>query len=121
MHLNHAIETTTRPLFALYIVWHPSNENGGKVADLLRRHFGRDRHRSIAGDPGLSVIYRSEIEPGALVPLSIDWDEAEITAVVVLVDSVFARDTDGVDGGKPIDTSEDQANADCGDFDIGKP
>ena len=87
------MEKTTRPLFALYIVWHPSNENGGKVADLLRRHFGRDRHRSIAGDPGLSVIYRSEIASGALVPLSIDWDEAETTAVVVLVDSTLAGDT----------------------------
>ena len=87
------METTLRPLFALYIVWHPSNENGSKIADLLRRHFGRDRHRSIAGDPGLSVIYRSEIAPGELVPLSIDWDEAETTAVVVLVDSALAGDT----------------------------
>ena len=93
MHLNQAMETTTRPLFALYIVWHPSNENAGKVADLLRRHFGRDRHRSIAGDPGLSVIYRSEIAPGELAPLPTDWDEAETTAVVVLVDSALAGDT----------------------------
>ena len=86
------METTTRPLFALYIVWHPSNEDGVKVADLLRRHFGPDRHRNIAGDPGLSVLYRREIAPSERVPLSIDWDEAEITAVVVLVDSALASD-----------------------------
>ena len=85
------METTTRPLFALYIVWHPLNVNGGRVADLLRRHFGRDRHRNVAGDPGLSVIYRRETAPGELVPLSIDWDEAETTAVVVLMDSALAR------------------------------
>ena len=86
------METTTRPLFALYIVWHPLNVNGAKVADLLRRHFGRDRHRNIAGDPGLSVIYRCATGPGELVPLSVDWDDAENTAVVVLIDAVLARD-----------------------------
>ncbi len=86
------METTTGPLFALYIVWHPSNVSGGKVADLLRRHFGRDRHRNIAGDSGLSVIYRRATAPGELVPLSIDWDEAESTAVVALVDSALTVD-----------------------------
>lgn len=86
------METTTRPLFALYIVWHPLNVNGGKVADLLRKHFGRDRHRNVAGDPGLSVIYRCAIAPGELVPLSIDWDDAETTAVVVLMDSALTCD-----------------------------
>ena len=86
------METTTRPLFTLYIVWHPSNVSGGKLAGLLRGHFGRDRHRNIAGDPGLSVIYRREIAPNELVPLSIDWDEAETTAVVVLVDAALTAD-----------------------------
>ena len=84
----------TRPLFALYVVWHPSNENGCDLADVLRRHFGRDRHGNIAGDHGLSVIYRHEIAPGELVPLSVDWDEAETTAVVVLVDSALAGNTE---------------------------
>ena len=88
------METTTRPLFALYVVWHPSNVNGGKLAELLRRHCSRDRHRNIAGEPGLSVIYRSATAPRELVPLSIDWDEAATTAVVVLVDSQLTRDQD---------------------------
>ena len=39
----------------------------------------------------MSVIYRRETAPGELVPLSIDWDEAETTAVVVLMDSALAR------------------------------
>ena len=84
------METANSPLFSLYIVWHPSNVSGAKVADLLRTHFGRNRHRYIVGDPGLSVIYRRETAPGKLAPLSIDWDEAETTAVVVLVDSALA-------------------------------
>ena len=89
---NSAMETTPRPLFALYIVWHPSYTTGGRVADLLRRHFGGDRHRDVAGEPGLSVLYRREVAPGESEPFSIDWDEAEMTATIVLVDSALAGD-----------------------------
>ena len=63
------------------------------MADLLRRHLGHDRHRNVAGNPGVSVLYRSEIVPATLVPLTIDWDEADTTAVVVLVDSALAGDS----------------------------
>lgn len=86
------MEATTRPLFSLYVVWYPSNADGTQVADLLRRHFGHNRHRSVAGNPGLGVLYRSEIVPGGDAPLAIDWDEAETTAAVVLVDSALAGD-----------------------------
>ena len=86
------MEATTRPLFALYVVWHPSNASGAELADLLRRHFGYDRHRNVAGNPRVSVLYRSEIVPAGVVPLAIAWDEAETTAVVVLVDSALAGD-----------------------------
>ncbi len=41
----------------------------------------------------MSVLYRHEIAPGELVPLSVDWDEADATAVVVLMDSALADDT----------------------------
>ena len=90
------METTTRPLFALYVVWHPSYASGGEVATLIRRHFGRDLHQNIAGDPGLSVIYRSEAVLGELAPLPIDWEEAEMTAVVVLVESALSGDQEWV-------------------------
>ena len=86
------MDATTRPLFTLYVVWHPSNASGAEVTDLLRRHFGYDRHRNVAGNPGVSVLYRSEIVPAGVAPLAIDWDEAETTAVVVLVDSAVAGD-----------------------------
>ena len=42
----------------------------------------------------MSVIYRHEIAPGELVPLSIEWDETDATAVVVLTDSALADDTE---------------------------
>ena len=90
--MNDDMETTTRPLFALYVVWHPSNANGGQVADLLRRRFGRDCHRNVAGDSGLSVLYRNQAPAGALAPLPIEWDEAETTTAVVLLDAALVDD-----------------------------
>ncbi len=86
------MDPTARPLFALYVVWHPSYENGGQIADLLRSRFGGDRYQNIAGDLGVSVLYRSEAVPDELVPLPVDWDEADTTAVVVLADATLAGD-----------------------------
>ena len=40
----------------------------------------------------MSVIYRRETAPGKLAPLSIDWDEAETTAVVALLDEALTGD-----------------------------
>ncbi len=40
----------------------------------------------------MSVIYRCQMALGEPAPLSIDWDEVETTAVVVLVDSALAGD-----------------------------
>ena len=84
--------TTTKPLFTLYVAWHPSNPMGDAVAELLRQRFGPDRYSDIAGGPGLSVLNRSESAPGTLTPLSVDWDESDVTAAVVLVDAALARD-----------------------------
>ncbi|MCY3954820.1 MAG: toll/interleukin-1 receptor domain-containing protein [Nitrospira sp.] len=87
------METTTRPLFVLYVVWHPSYTKGYEVSDLLRRHFGDDRYRNVAGGSGISVIYRNKSAPDSHTPLQIDWEEADTTAAIVLVDSALASDS----------------------------
>lgn len=84
--------TSTQPIFTLYVVWHPDYSYGGKIAELLRERFASVRHRDFAGDGGLSVIFRSTAPPGGQIPLPVDWDEAETTAVVVLADSMLAGD-----------------------------
>ena len=61
------------------------------MSDLLRRHFGDDRYHNVAGGSGLSVIYRNKPVPDGHTLLPIDWEEAEATAVVVLVDSALAN------------------------------
>ena len=84
--------TSTLPPFALYIAWHPACAAGSSLGDRLRRHFGGDRFRDVAGGLGLGVIYRNENAPGKAVPLPVDWNGSESTAVVVLVDANLDRD-----------------------------
>ena len=91
------MEITTRPLFALYVVWHPSNARGNKIANMLLKHFSPDRYRDVAGDSGLSVLFRNKVVPDKSMPLPIDWDGAEMVAAVVLVDSNLTGDRAWVD------------------------
>ena len=91
------MEMTTRPLFALYVMWHPSYREGREIADRLRRHFGRDLHRAVGEERGASVLERSEPVPGTRTPLPIDWDDAEFTAVVVLVETALVDDHEWAD------------------------
>ena len=82
----------TRPFLVVYIVWHPSFATGPAVAKALYDHFRRQLFENVAGGTGLSVIYRSTPPEGAAAPLSIDFDEGETAAVVVLFDNAFAGD-----------------------------
>ena len=85
------MELTTRPLLALYVAWHPAYAQGRMLADRLRQHFGRDLYRFVAAESGISVLERSETAPGARTPLPIDWDTAEFTVVVALVDRTLVE------------------------------
>ena len=88
------MEVTTRPLFALYVVWHPAYTQGRALADGLRQHFGRDLYRFVATESGVSVLERCETAPGGRTPLPIDWDTAGLTAVVALADETLVDDPD---------------------------
>ena len=92
-----SVETTTHPLFALYVMWHPSFQGGREVADRLRRHFGRDLYGAISAGHGISVLERSESAPDPLTPLPINWDDSEFTAVVVLAESTLVDDREWAD------------------------
>ena len=78
----------------MYVVWHPSFKGGRALADRLREHFGRDLYRSVTAGRGISVLYRSEPVSGTRTPLPIDWDDAEFTAVVALMDATLAEDAE---------------------------
>ena len=67
------------------------------MAEALREHFRRKLYENVAGGTGLSVIFRSVVAPGSSVPLPIDLNEAETTAVVVLAESNLVGDPNWVD------------------------
>ena len=90
------MSATTRPLFALYVIWRPSCRGGSDIAESLRRHFSGDLYQSVAEGRGVSVVYRSELVPGSSTPLPIDWEDVQETAVVVLSDATLVDDPDWV-------------------------
>ena len=90
------MSATARPLFALYVIWRASCRGGPDIAESLRRHFSRDLYQSVAKGRGVSVVYRSEPVPGSGTPLPIDWDDAQETAVVVLLDTTLVDDPEWV-------------------------
>ena len=91
------MELTTRPMFALYVIWHPAYTQGRELADRLRQHFGRDLYRFVTAERGVSILERSETAPGTRTPLPIDWNTAEFTAVVALTDATLVDDPEWAD------------------------
>lgn len=83
---------STRPFLVLYVLWHPNFVGGAQIAETLLTHFRRNSYENVSGGAGLSVIFRCTPAPGAMTPLQINFDEAETTAVIALVDDSFAND-----------------------------
>ena len=81
-----------KPFLAIYVVWHPDFDRGPQIAETIRQHFRCDKFKEASGGNGVSVVYRSVSKPGSSVPLGINFDEAETTAIVVLIDSNLTRD-----------------------------
>lgn len=81
----------TRPFLVVYIAWHPSFKFGKDVVKHLFDHYRREHFGNIAGGAGLSVVYRYAAEEGTGAPLTIDLDQGETTAVVVLFDEGFSK------------------------------
>lgn len=82
----------TRPLFVVYVAWHPGFADGASIAEAIRGHFRRELYENVAGGTGLSVVFRSLPPPSDAVPLDIDLEEAHATAIVILTDAVLASD-----------------------------
>jgi hypothetical protein len=83
----------TRPFLVLYMLWHPGYAAGADIANALREHFCRKLFEDVTGGAGLSVIFRSTpAEAGGSVPLTIDLNEAETTAAIVLAETHLVED-----------------------------
>lgn len=87
---------SSRPILALYVVWHPDFKAGTKLARQLLVHYRRDLYSNAGGSTGLSVLYRSEVVPGSTFPIPIPLDESETTIIVVLAESNLCDDPNWV-------------------------
>ena len=87
---------STRTILTIYVVWHPNYSAGSKIAELIRRHFRSERYKNVSENVELNVFFRSSPAPNAALPLPIDLDEAETTAVVVLAESELVGDSEWV-------------------------
>ena len=81
-----------RPFLAVYVVWHPDFREGPRIAEAVREHFRRRIFENVSGGTGVSVVYRFAPMAGSTAPLTINLDEAETTAIVVLIESTLAGD-----------------------------
>jgi hypothetical protein len=96
MQRQMSVPIDTKPFIAIYIVWHPQFDGGKEIAEALYDHFRRTIFVDVGGGTGVSVQFRCTASSGDTVPLTIDPDEAETSAVVVLLESHLARDSDWV-------------------------
>lgn len=90
--VSATVTDPTRPFLVVYVAWHPGFTDGIRIAEALHKHFRRELYANVAGGTGLSVIYRSVASPGSSVPLPVNLNEAETTAIVVLADPNLVAD-----------------------------
>src|SRR5215216_5595937 len=83
---------STRPFLVLYVAWHPEFGDGPAIAKALYDHYRRELYENVAGGTGLSVVYRFKPEPGSEVPIDINLDEAETSAIILLIDERWSAD-----------------------------
>jgi patatin-like phospholipase/acyl hydrolase len=89
--------STYRQRLVVYVVWRPEFADGAKIASGLYDHLMRDSQEPIARGLGIPVYFRyAPAGDGSEAPIDIPIDEAEHTAVVVLVDdTMFSHRDDG--------------------------
>ena len=83
---------STRPPLVVYVAWHPANPEGPGLALGIFEHYRRALYTNVAGGAGVPVHYRSVPAPGRALPIDIDLDDADASAVVLLIDASWAGD-----------------------------
>ena len=92
----------SRPLFVIYIAWHPDYKEGDKIAKGLYEHYRRKLYDNVAGGSGLGVFYRFTPEASSSVPRDIDFADAEASVVILLIDQNWVDDPDWVNWGNNL-------------------
>lgn len=90
------VKLIPKPFFVLHVIWHPAFTKGKKIAEILFNHYKGDWKNSIGAGIGVPVRHHCGSSGTHSVPTSIDYDESETAAIVVLVDDIFAADSNWV-------------------------
>jgi hypothetical protein len=98
----------TRPFLVIYVAWHPAFDDGARLAKVLFDHYRRKLYENVSGGSGLPVVYRSAPPTGSVVPIDVDFAEAETSAIVMLIDDHWAADPDWVAWGRQLMDSTDK-------------
>lgn len=80
--------------FSVYVVWHPLFTDGQTMAGKLYSAFCRDTAKPLARSIGIPVYFRWVSPQGSRYPLDINYEQADYTAVVALVDAKMLLDED---------------------------
>lgn len=99
----------TRPLLTIFVLWHPDFVDGETMGRFLFEHYRRKLYESVAGGAGVSVVFRSVPVSGGGVPLEIDFDDSELTAIVVLIDKKLSGDKSWISYVKDLARRTDEA------------
>lgn len=100
---------STRPFLVVYVVWHPKFSQGADLARTLYDHYRRELYENVAGGTGLSVMYRSALNPGSDLPIDINFNDAETSAIVLVVDHHWIADPAWVNWAKELAVRADEA------------
>lgn len=83
---------SSKPFLSIYVVWHPGFKCGKQIAYAIWKHFRRRIFVHVSGGAGINVIYRFSPPSDSEVPVPINLDEANLTGIVVLIDSNLVED-----------------------------
>lgn len=85
-----------KPLLTLNVVWHPAFSEGKEIAEYIYDHYRRDLFENVVGGTGLSVLYRSQPPISRHIPIDINFDDSQTTAVIALMDRHLIEDSNWV-------------------------
>ncbi|WP_070138133.1 toll/interleukin-1 receptor domain-containing protein [Crocinitomix algicola] len=77
---------------AIFIIWHPSFEDGQKIADYLYSVFCRDSDKPLNRTIGIPVYFRKVNFKDTKSPRTINYSESTFNAIVPLIDDDFVND-----------------------------
>ncbi|MCP2023273.1 UNVERIFIED_ORG: hypothetical protein J2Y76_004188 [Pseudomonas reinekei] len=99
-----------KPFFVIYVVWHPSFELGKRISEAIMQHFRRDLYKNIVGGAGIPVVFRSACMPDHDIPISINPEDSEASAIIALVDDNLSESGGWVNYVKSLSEKTGESN-----------